>query len=299
MPGQSYLACSRFDALPLVEFSSNVTSDSCALCKTGKHPSNKPVGEVQQHNRLLRDLGIAFGLAVVVGAVVGQGILRSPGVVAKGSSSTTIMIGLWVLGGLISLIGAFAFAELGTAIPNAGGIFAFVNRAFGAAAGTFTGLSILVAQITSLALMCYIIGEYLLRLGVGVGILKPESIGLIALCFLCLINATGTRLTGMSQIVLSVLKVSILFVLVMVLFAHQVGPIPNTPVAVKTTGSTLGIAFLLVMNTYSGWDQITYYGEELKDPGRTIPRSLFGGVMGVTALYVFINLAMLHVLSRA
>lgn len=152
--------------------------------------------------------------------------------------------------------------------------------------------------MVALAMMCYISAEYLIRLGVGGGKLEPGWLGLTVLCFFCLVNATGTRLSGMSQVVLSVLKVGILVGLVMVLFAHEAGSMPNAPVAVKTTGSTLGIAFLLVMTTYGGWESLTYYGEELKDPGRTVPRSLFPGILGITALYVIINFAILHVLSR-
>lgn len=85
---------------------------------------------------------------------------------------------------------------MGTAIPRAGGTFAFVNRAFAAAAGAVTGLSILVSLIVALALMCCIIGEYLSRVGVDVGTLGPGWLGLAVPCSLCLINATGTRLSA-------------------------------------------------------------------------------------------------------
>jgi APA family basic amino acid/polyamine antiporter len=250
---------------------------------------------------LLRILGLAFGLAAVIGHTIGQGILRSPGVVADSSSSPGVIIGLWVLGGVVVLISAVAYAELGAAIPRAGGTYAYVTRAFGNAAGTFTGLAILVGQMTSLALMTYIIGEFLVRLGVGGGTMDPAWLGLGALGLMCLVNLTGTRIAGMSQVTLSVAKVFILLGLVIVLFAQPgVSPPPvATPAPLLTGWQATATALLLVMNTYGGWQSLTYYGEELTDPGRTIPRSLFTGILAVSVIYILINMAMLHVLTPA
>lgn len=258
-------------------------------------------GESVAHrgNHLLRILGIAFGLAAVVGSAVGQGILRSPGVVASASPVPAVIIGLWVLGGMITLISAFAFAELGAAIPEAGGTYVFVARAFGPAAGAFSGFGILIAQATSLALMCYIVGEYLVRLGIGGGNLEPAWLGLMVFALLCLMNAMGTRIAGMSQVVLSTLKVGILLGLITALFAHPGAASPQIPVETTSTWPAFATALMLVMNTYAGWQSLTYYGEEIKDPGRTIPRSLFCGILGIMALYLLINVAMLHVLTPA
>jgi APA family basic amino acid/polyamine antiporter len=91
-----------------------------------------------QHNHLLRVLGLVFGLAAVVGSVVGQGILRSPGIVAQASGSPAVLIGLWALGAALSLLAALPFAELGAAIPRAGGAIAYAERAFGPRARVVT-----------------------------------------------------------------------------------------------------------------------------------------------------------------
>ena len=248
-------------------------------------------------NILLRILGLAFGLAVVVGSVIGQGILRSPGVVAQATNSTSVILGLWVLGAAIAAISAFAFAELGAAVPRAGGTFAFVERAFGPKWGTFTGMCILTGMISSLAMFCFIVGEFLVRLGVGGGAYEPGTLGLISLTLFCLINAAGTRISGWSQVLLSTTKAVVLLVLIIAIFGQEgvtAGP-PREPI----DGGWLAIAtaLMVITNTYSGWHQLAVYGEELQNPGRDIPRAMIGGIAGVAIIYLLINTAMLHVLA--
>lgn len=98
---------------------------------------------MKHKNHLLRVLGLAFGLAAVVGSVIGQGILRSPSIVAEASGSPAVLIGLWALGAGAALISAFAYAELGAAIPRAGGPIAFIDLAFGRGWGAIAAFSLL------------------------------------------------------------------------------------------------------------------------------------------------------------
>ena len=256
-------------------------------------------GYVQNQGHLLRVLGLAFGLAAVVGSVIGQGILRSPGIVAEASGSGLVIIGLWVLGAAISIVSAMPFAELGSAIPKAGGPYAYAVHAFGEKAGVAIAFSLLIAFITAEAQICFVVGEFLFRLGVGEGRLSPGVLALGALVLFCAVNASGTRVSGASQVVLSTLKGVVLLALVIVFFANPGSPAQEQTVAAVGGWLPFATAMLLIISTYNGWADLVVYGEEIENPGRSIPRAMFGGIIGVAMLYLLVNLALLHVLSPA
>src|SRR6187431_2487329 len=100
------------------------------------------------HTKLLRVLGLIFGVAVVVGGMVGQGILRTPGIVASAVHSPALILSLWIVGAGLVAISAFAYAELGTAIPSAGGAYDYVRRVFGPLAGVIAGWGLWFALVT-------------------------------------------------------------------------------------------------------------------------------------------------------
>lgn len=259
---------------------------------------------MERTNKLLRVLGVVFGLAAVVGSMIGQGILRSPGVVADATSSPTLIIGLWLLAAAIACLNALVFAELGAAIPRAGGHYAFVHRAFGGKISVLVAFSVLIGLFSAMAYLSFVVGEFLVRIGVGGGELSPATLALVALAIFAAINATGTKISGFSQIVLSSFKAAVLLGLVIVLFAADgsaaLAPSPaasDAPGLLRNGWLPLGTALVVVLSTYGGWWNVVFYGEEIKDPGRAVPRALFGGILSVAALYIVINLAMLHVLS--
>lgn len=248
-------------------------------------------------NQLLRVLGLVFGLAAVVGSVIGQGILRSPGVVAEATGSGTVIIGLWVAGAFIACLNAFAWAELGAAIPRAGGPFAFIHRAFGGHASLLTAFAMLISAYATIAYFCFVIGEFLVRLGIGQGEYSPLALGFGVLGIITLANATGTRLSGFTQIVLSTLKGMVLLGLVIALFASPAAAPAPASEPVRSDWLALGTAVVVIITTYAGWQNVTFYGEELENPGKSLPRALFGGIIGVGAIYIVVNLAMLHVMT--
>lgn len=254
----------------------------------------------QTSNHLLRVLGMAFGYAAVVGAVVGQGILRSPGIVAEASDSVWVILALWVAGALVALISAMPFAELAAAIPRTGGPLAYVEIAFGRRAGIAVALMMLGIYTTTTAILCFVIGEYLIRLGVGGGELGPGVLGCLCLILFSLANSIGTRRSGNLQILLSSAKGVVLIGLVIVLFA-QPGVEAVEAASARPSGGFLayGVAMLVIVGTYNGWADLVFYGEEVADPARSIPRAIFGGIVGIAGLYLLINLAILHVLTPA
>jgi APA family basic amino acid/polyamine antiporter len=253
---------------------------------------------------LLRILGLAFGLAVVVGGVIGQGILRTPGIVAGAVPDPTWILALWVAGGIIILIDACSLVELGASIPKEGGPYALARRAYGRVAGTVMGWADWINTVLVLSFVSVVFGEYCHRLGLArdwpVGVI---SLALIAAC--SGINWTGTRISGSSQTLLSAFKGAALIALVLALFAmggegaQPTTAAPELGISPTLAASAVLLAMSAILNTYGGWTGTVYFGEELVDAERNIARGTFGGVLFVMALYVAVNAALLHVLTPA
>jgi APA family basic amino acid/polyamine antiporter len=260
------------------------------------------VADSRSGGELVRVLGIVFGLAAVVGGAVGQGILRTPGIVAGAVPDPAIILILWAAGGAIAAMSALALAELGAAIPHAGGPYVFVRRAFGPTAGTIIGWSDWLNSISAQAFMSVVVAEFIHRLGflgqVPVALLAP---GMIAIFFA--VNWTNTRLCGSSQSAGSAMKGACLLLLVLILLLAPVGH-HGAAAAAPPASAGVGIAFAgiivairAVQNTYDGWNNCIYFCEEMHAPERCIPRALFGGIALVAALYLLVNLALLRILS--
>lgn len=247
---------------------------------------------------LLRVLGVAFGIAAVVGAMVGQGILRTPGIVAGAVHTPGMILLMWVVGAVFVAASACAYMELGTAIPRAGGPYEYVRRAFGPVAANVTGWACWLVMITGQAMLAVVVGEFLHRLGLFAQA-RANLLGLGVLALFWLVNWTGTRLCGASQVVFSAIKGAVLVALIVVLLAHPGRA--AAPQAVEMAGpvGAIGVvvAMRVIVSTYNGWQDIAYCCEELQKPARTLPRSMLGGIAGVAALYLLINIAMLHVLT--
>ncbi len=253
----------------------------------------------QSRNRLLRVLGLAFGLAAVVGSVIGQGILRTPGIVAEATGSPVVIIAIWIAGAVVAIISASAFAELGAAIPRAGGAYAFIYRAYGEKMGVLAALTLLLTYIVTITMLAFVTGEFMVRLGIGGGAWSVVELSIAVICLFTILNSLGTRRTGGSQIIFSALKGAVLLGLVVAFFAAPAAEAPLTsPAPILRDGwLPLGTAMLVVIGTYNGWWDVVFYGEEIENPGKQIPRAIFGGIIGVALLYLLFNLAMLHVMT--
>lgn len=249
---------------------------------------------------LLRILGIGFGLAVVVGGVVGQGIMRTPGIVAGALPSGALILGFWMLGGVIILIDACATVELGTSIPCAGGPYVFVRRAFGPFAGTMMGWADWLNLIIAIAYVSVVFGEYAQRLGLATA-LPPGALAVGLIAGIVAVNWAGTRICGASQVVGTALKGIGLTLLVLALF---LAPSPGAAAPVEAgpgpilTLAAFAVAMRGIAVTYAGWNTTVYFCEEIDAPERNIVRATFGGILLVALLYVAVNAAVLHVLTR-
>ena len=248
-------------------------------------------------SHLLRVLGVAFGIAAVIGGTIGQGILRAPGLVAKGVPDARIIILLWVVGGAFAIVDAMSTVELAAAIRRTGGPYAFASRVFGPFVGLATGIADWLAYVGVGAFVSVVLGEYLHRLGIATAVPVP-ALALLAILAVGVIQALGTRIGGASQEIGSAIKATMFLVLIVVLMVAPRGaPVATAAPSPAITVIGLIVAIRAIVGTYLGWGQAAYYCEEVKDPGRSIARATFSGIALVTLIYVLVNVAFLMVLT--
>ncbi|QTC89740.1 APC family permease [Brevundimonas goettingensis] len=251
---------------------------------------------------LLRVLGVAFGVAVIVGGTIGQGILRSPGVVAEGGKTPFVIIGLWLLGGLIAWIDAMSTVELASSIRKTGGPFIFARRTYGSMGGLAVGIADWLGNMGGIAFVSVVFAEYIHRLGIATSL----PLGIIALLLVCVVGVVqslGTKIGGRSQEVGSAIKAVLFLLLIAGLLLAPRGEPVATPVspgmATALTISGIVVALRAIFGTYQGWNSAAYFCEEVRDPAKAIARATFSGIAVVTGIYVLVNLALLHVMTPA
>ena len=249
--------------------------------------------------KLLRVLGVGFGLAVIVGNTIGAGILRAPGDVAKQLPHAWLFLAVWVAGGAYALLGANAVAELGTMIPRSGGQYVFARRALGDYAGFLVGWSDWLSTCGTTAAVSVVIGDYSVALFPALGG-RAASVAVSVAVLFALIQWRGIRWGGTVQNLTSLVKCLAFAALILACFAFGGARAATTEATQLPHGLALGLSVVLalqaVIYTYDGWAGVVYFSEEVKDPARDIPRSLFGGVLLVLATYLLVNLALLYVL---
>lgn len=260
-----------------------------------------PLREADQKPRghLLRILGVGFGIAVIVGGTIGTGILRTPGIVAAQLPAPSLFLGIWLLGALYALLGAISTAELAAMTPRSGGWYVFARRALGEYPGFVVGWTDWLGNCGTTAAVAMVIGEYSSSLFPrlqGHQALIGSAIVLLAMA----LQWRGVRLGSGVQNTMSSLQALAFFAFVAAAFLFaQPAPAPAAAPLASGIGlfAALFIAFQAVVYTYDGWYSVIYYGEEVRDPGRDIPRSLIGGIAALASIYLLVNLALLYVLG--
>ncbi len=254
---------------------------------------------------LLRILGVAFGLAVIVGSTLGIGILRTPGLVAGQLASPSRILAVWLIGGLYTLLGAVCLTELGTMLPQAGGYYVYARRAFGDTVGFAVGWSDWITY-------CAVLGYVTIAMGEFTAVLIPSlspAVKLVAvavLVFFAALQWAGLRLSSRFQEATTAIKFLAFLALVAACFAHAGSSPSPASAAEPATGlpraptmAGLVVALQSVVITYGGWQSALYFTEEDRDPRRNLPRSMIGGVLSVLVIYLLVNLALLSVLPVA
>lgn len=249
-----------------------------------------------QRARLQQALGVAFGVAVIIGNTIGSGILRTPGDVAAQLPNGWLFIGVWLLGGAYVLLGALCLAELGTLLPHSGGQYVFARRAFGEYAGFIVGWSDWISTCGTTAAVSMVIAEYSGSLIPGFAG-RAMAVALTVTIGFALLQWRGIRWGSRAQEITGFLKTLAFVVIVAACFLVAPQRSGGTTVRAASTPLVgLVIALQAVLYTYDGWAGVLYFSEEVRDGARNIPRSLFAGVFSIIAIYLGVNLALLYVL---
>lgn len=233
---------------------------------------------------------------MVVGIVLGIGIFKTPSLVAKYSADETAFVSLWLLGGLITVIGSVCYAELGSARPDAGGEYAFLREAYGSkVALLFAWARCTVIQPGAIAAAAFVMGDYA-NVVWPLGAPGPGIYALASVIVFTLVNHVGTRPGKLVQKAVEVIVVLSMLGIVISAFVARV-PEPGAGTPQTTSWGGTGLAMMFILLTYGGWNEAAYLSGELQDARRNMARALVVGVLIVVAVSLAINVAYLHVLG--
>jgi APA family basic amino acid/polyamine antiporter len=256
------------------------------------------VGARSSIGHLRRLLGLAFGLAVIVGSTIGVGILRTPGIVAGHLHSSNAILIVWTVGGLYTLLGAACLAELGTMMPQAGGYYVYARRGFGDWVGFGVGWTDWLTYCTVLAYVSIGLAEFS-------GVLLPalagwvRTVAIVALLAMVALQWAGLKVSAWFQEWTTAVKFLAFLMLVVAAFTMSPHAVPGAQTSADAHGlkfSGIILALQAVVIAYGGWQSALYFTEEDRDPSRNLPRAMIGGVLSVIAVYLLVNLALLAVL---
>ena len=261
--------------------------------------------------KLLRRLGLYMATAMVVGNVIGSGIFLKPGNIAAASGNFGLIISVWVAGGALCLLGAMCFAELATMFPKAGGIYVYLRHAYGSFVAFLFGWTefVLLRPASIGALSVAFVGSFTIALGWNASEFSRWVLCCLLILFMAGVNALGVIWGGRMQLATTLVKVGFLAlvafspVLCIPFTGRQVAASnfsSTAPVDGSVSiGSQIAMVLLAVMWAYDGWHGITPLAEEVKNPQRTIPLALLGGIGILVVLYLAANLAYHSVLSMS
>jgi basic amino acid/polyamine antiporter, APA family len=274
---------------------------------------------------LVRGLGPWASAAIVVGSIIGTGIFLKPAEMAADAGSVFIVFAAWIVGGILSLFGALAFAELGAAMPEAGGEYAYLRRGFGPVWGFLFGWAY---SIVGLPAAMSALAAGLLRF---CGFLVPavaqtvftrqfslpfsnspymfvftwaQPLAVVALMTVSFINYLGVRTGGGVQVVLTIIKISSIAAITILAFAlARPGGVGFHPFLPSGSGAAAFTGFFGALAAslwvYDGWEHLSRVGSEIKDPHRNIPLALILGVIFCSVVFILFSASSHWVLSFA
>ena len=274
---------------------------------------------------LRRDLTLTHGIAIVVGITIGTGVFLKSAPMAQALGSPLLVMAAWVVAGLVAMLGALCFAELGTLLPRAGGEYLYLRAAFGDLPGF---LYVCMSFIIGAASLAAYGAAFSIFLSDIVTLPAPwlernleifgqtvvwqfglrQLIGIIVIAIFTCVNLAGVAFGGRVQTFLTSLKVIALLGLIagVFLFAQGSGgtgaaaatgsALTNVESAPAFSASAFGFAMLAALWAYSGWQYLPMAAAEVRDPARNVPRAVIGGGLLVVALYLLVNAAYFHAL---
>ena len=256
------------------------------------------------NERLPRTLGLWSASALVVGITIGSGIFRTPAGVAQRVPHPEAMLLLWVLGGAITLCGALSIGELAAAMPETGGLYAFLREGWGRLAAFLFGWAELVLiRANALGGIAIVFGDYFLRsLGIDPGdhTFAARVLSAGAIAFAAAVNVRGARLGALVVGTATWAKYAALALLAGAAFL--LGGNHGASMTNLTTGtgaplalSSMGLALVSILWAYDGWADLSFAGGEVRNPKVTLPRAIILGTVAIIVIYLLTNLAYLYV----
>ncbi len=253
---------------------------------------------------LPRVLSLWDVIMIVVGGVIGSGIFLSPSEIAAAVPAPLLMLAVWVVGGMFSFFGAVAFAELGAAMPEAGGIYVYLREAYGPLLSFLFGWTLfLVIDSGSIATLAVAFSHNMLPRFVDMTLLEKQLIAAGFVAFLGAVNYIGVRWGSRLQNLLTYIKTGAIAIVVVAVFfftkgnghaANFVEPSPG-PFNFGLLGA-FGVGLIASLWAYKGWEAATYNAGEVKNPRKNLPLGILIGTGAVIVIYIIANLAYLYIL---
>ena len=234
--------------------------------------------------------------AIVVADMVGVGVFTSLGFLVQAIPSGFSLLLLWVIGGAVALCGVFSYGELAAMFPRSSGEYNFLRQTYHPAVGFLAGwLSATVGFAAPVALAAMAFGQYAKAIVPGV---PPLALGLGVVWIVSLVGLRSLRQSSAFQMIWTILKVTLILALLVAGFVlAKPQPISFAPSAADPSlviSAPFAISLVFVMYSYSGWNAATYIAGEMRDPQRSLPRSLLVGTSIVIVLYVALNALFLY-----
>lgn len=250
--------------------------------------------------KISRSLGLFDGIFMVLGLVIGVGIYQTPSQIAGAAGSSWGVVGVWILGGILTFAGSMVYAELGSRYPKEGGDFYFLERMYGETVSFLYGwCQLIVIGPGIIAALSFPVTNHLLELlhvlGFTAPVVPSYIVGVILIILLSLLNMIHGEVSRVIQIVFAGFSGVFLFGLgLWLVFGFQPS---GTVVPESVQSPDYGLALILVLFTYGGWSELTFLGEEIRNPQTTVPWILAISVSLLTLLYVMINFGLCHALG--
>jgi basic amino acid/polyamine antiporter, APA family len=242
-------------------------------------------------------LSLADAVGIIVGIIIGAGIFKTPALVAGNVDGTAMLVLAWMLGGVISLIGALCYAELASTYPDAGGDYHFLTRAFGQRLSfLFAWGRLTVIQTGSIALLAFVLGDYASAV-VPLGSYSTPLYAALVVTALTALHIAGRPKTAFAQNLLTSFEIlGVLLVAFVGLFGPSAAPVAA---GATSTSAGFGLVMVFVLLTYGGWNEASYVSAEVRDPGHNMVRALVISIVLITALYVVVNIGLVRGLGQA
>jgi APA family basic amino acid/polyamine antiporter len=245
-----------------------------------------------------RRISVTAATALVVANMIGAGIFTTTGFLSQRLGSPWLVLGVWVVGGVLALCGATVYAELGAMMPRVGGEYVYLSRGLHPSVGFLSGwVSLLVGFSAPVALSAHAFGAYIHAVEPAVPVKLAGGVLIVAVTAL---HAADVVWGARAQTLLTIYKVALIAVFAVAAFTVGSGDWRHLDMTFGDPGGRdLAIALVIVSSAYLGWNAAAYVAGELRDPRRALPRALLGGTALVVVLYLALNLALFYAAPAA